>query len=1352
MIKSYIAILFMFLCSNFIGAQSVSEYTFRPIGVSQGLPDNYVKTVFGLPDGRLGVRTTILLSLYDGNNFKNFSLLGGEVYSLEYICQIPTQYIDRSDRLWIKDRDHLQVFDLNTEKFISPAEVFRSLGVDDKVSDFFVDSEGIIWIVTSDKSLYCLYPGNESVTNVYSEDAFVENNGRLFVLDTYSGFTWMVHENGVLRCYDSNLKKFIRQEKFLEGRIGNKDNVRIKLLENGDFWLLYSHGLAYYNSSVKEWTDINLGMLGDYQELVAIDTDKSGNAWVGSVRKGLFIVNRFTNDIQPCSVLSYSATDSFDNVHSVYIDKTTNIIWIGLFNRGLAYYHPSMGNFRVYNSKSVSGGWANSDIHCMTEMNNSSLLLGTDNGLCLYNFKSNTITYPYPQTSGILCKSIVRDKMDNLWLGTYQNGIFRIDGNSISNIKHITLPEHKGYETNGIRCLAVDSDNNIWASFYGGVGKLAADFSDVDILSERHPELKKYRLANTMLVSRSGKLVVGTDNGLYFYDIKNDEIIIPQYKDINSSGVTLDNNKYNCMLEDSHNMLWLGTQYGLFILDRAGNMHYLGEEHGLENATIQSIQEDNNHDIWISTISSIYKIVVNKKEDSSVDFRIVCLEWSNRKEYSDLYEFCSLKLHSGELIFGRIDGFCRFVPENIVLTSCKTLPFFTSFKLFNKVISSGEIFNDRILFNEIVNKNRKVTLDYDENFVTIEFSSLNFLHPSQTHFRYRLDGADKEWTQIVSGNSNGSVTYNNLHPGKYVFRLQSAGNDYVWSPESLFYITVSPPLWETWPAFILYFIVFAMAVWGVLIYLRKKNIRRIVRMQEEESIRQKEELNQMKFRFFTNISHELRTPLTLIMTPLEVLMKKDNDEKTMRQLSVIHKNATDLYNLVNQLLDFRKSEMRMEKLHLSSGNIRDFINSIYTCFLPFAEEKHLKFTIENLPAAKHIYFDHDKMHKILNNLLSNAFKFTHENGSVLLKINEILIGGRNMLSISVEDTGVGMSEEDIKHIFERFYQSSNNAEGTVGSGIGLHLVKEYVRMHQGEIEVESKQDEGTIFRLLIPMDLKPAGENAHENNETTGDAPEEHTQLQEDTKLKILVVEDNNDMRAFLAEQLEEQHTVFTAADGEEGYKLAQEHNPDLIVSDIMMPKVDGIELCRMIKTNVQTSHIPVILLSARTADNVKISGYEVGADSYISKPFNFELLLVRIKKLIEQQEDRRKEFKKNISVDPSAITITSLDEQLVKKALELIEKNMDNTSYSVESLSSDMGMSRMNLYRKIQSITGQTPTEFIRSIRLKRAAQILSADNKLSMAEVADMVGFSSSSYFTKCFKEQFGVLPTQYAAEHQG
>lgn len=1346
----------MFLCSNIIGAQSVSKYVFRPIGISQGLPDNYVKTVFGLPDGRLGVRTTILLSLYDGHNFKNYSLLRGESYVLQKVSQIPTQYIDRFNRLWIKDRNHLQVFDLNTERFISPSGVLWSIGIKNRVSDFFVDSEGTLWIVDSEQSLYCS-KDNEHVIKIYDKDSFIEKNGNVFSIETSFGLTWMLYESGILRCFDAEQGKFIRQEKYFCGKINNKDNVKIKFLENGDFWFLYSHGLSYYNSSAREWTDVSLDYLEDYKELVSIDTDKSGNAWIGSVKKGLFIVNRFTHNIQSQHVLSDIDGNSSENVHSVYIDRNNDIIWIGLFNTGLAYCHPSMSNFSVYNSKSVDGQWRNSDIHCMLEFSSSSLLLGTDNGLYIYDFESNSVKQPFPWSKGVLCKSLIKDNKGNIWLATYQNGIFRFNANSPSEYEHILLPEQDGYEINGVRCLAKDSKDNIWVSFHGGVGRLSSDCSSIEILSERYPHLKKYRLANTMLVSRSGKLIVGADNGLYFYDINKDKVIVFEYNDVSSSGVTLDNNKYNCIMEDSRDMLWLGTQYGLVILDRNGRMFYIGEDHGLDNATILSIQEDNNHDIWISTISSIYRINVKNVVEDLPDFKIVCLEWSSCKDYSDLYEFCSTKTQNGELFFGRIDGFSRFVPENVVLTSCKSAPFFTSFKLFNETVSNGEEYNGRILFPKSVNKTRCLELEYDENFITIEFSSLNFMHPSQTNFRYCLDGIDKRWNQSVSYNSNGSVTYNHLPPGKYTFRVQSAGNDYIWSPESVFIIKINPPIWYSWPAYILYFIIFALAIWVLVVYIHQKNVRRMARIHEEESMRQKEELNQMKFRFFTNISHELRTPLTLIMTPLEVLMKKENDEKAMRQLNVIHKNATDLYNLVNQLLDFRKAEMRMEKLHLTSGNIRDFIDSIYTCFLPFAEEKHLKFTIENLNEPVYVYFDHDKLHKILNNLLSNAFKFTPENGSVHLKVDENIIGGRRVMTISVRDTGMGMSEKDVKHIFERFYQASNNTEGTVGSGIGLHLVKEYIRLHHGEIEVESKLNGGTLFRLLVPMDLKPDGEDAvndtNHNNFSVGEPDYEHIHVNNDgsTKRKVLVIEDNSDMRDFLAEQLEELYKVFTAADGEEGYKLALEHNPELIISDIMMPKVDGIELCRMIKTNVQTSHIPVILLSARTADNVRISGYEVGADSYISKPFNFELLLVRIKKLIEQQEDRRKQFKKNISVDPSAITITSLDEQLIKKSLELIEKNMDNTSYSVESLSSDLGMSRMNLYRKIQSITGQTPTEFIRTIRLKRAAQLLSGGSKLSMTEVADMVGFSSSSYFTKCFKEQFGVLPTQYAADHQ-
>ena len=346
------------------------------------------------------------------------------------------------------------------------------------------------------------------------------------------------------------------------------------------------------------------------------------------------------------------------------------------------------------------------------------------------------------------------------------------------------------------------------------------------------------------------------------------------------------------------------------------------------------------------------------------------------------------------------------------------------------------------------------------------------------------------------------------------------------------------------------------------------------------------------------------------------------------------------------------------------------------------------------------------------------------------------------------DTGIGVPPEQLPHIFERFYQVQNWNENKVGSGIGLHLVKEYVQIHQGKIEVESTPGEGTTFTVYLPTDLKPVEEETARAEMFAEEDLQETTGVPTDTggKKRILIVEDHDDVRAYLKEQLEEWYNVLDAPDGEAGEQLAIEHNPDLIISDIMMPKVDGIELCRRIKTNVQTSHIPVVLLTARTADDIKINSYEVGADSYIAKPFNFDLLLVRIRKLIELQERRKQEFRRNIRVNPSVITITSLDEQLMQKALEHIERNMDNPEYSVEALSRDLGMSRMNLYRKLQSITGHTPTEFIKTLRLKRAAQLLQG-SQLNIVEVSDRVGFSSSSYFTKCFKEQFGVLPTQYA-----
>ena len=646
-----------------------------------------------------------------------------------------------------------------------------------------------------------------------------------------------------------------------------------------------------------------------------------------------------------------------------------------------------------------------------------------------------------------------------------------------------------------------------------------------------------------------------------------------------------------------------------------------------------------------------------------------------------------------------------------------------------------------------------VRLDYDENYITLEFSGLNFPNPSQTSFRYRLEGFDKEWTETLFENGQGRVVYNNLPSGEYVFRVSAAGNDRVWGSESDFKIVVRPPFWDTLAARIFYVVSGILFVTLLVYVVNRRNRQKMIRMQEEEALKQKEELDQMKFRFFTNISHELRTPLTLIITPLDMMIRRLTDEAMKKQLGTIYKNAQNLLSLVNQLLDFRKLEMKGEKLHLMNGDMEEFIVSAYNNFMPMAVEKHLNFVNESEHRALYMFFDRDKVHKIVNNLLSNAFKYTPEGGTVSLSLAVEETEGRNYVRIAVSDTGIGISPSDLPYIFDRFYQVGNEGDEKIGSGIGLHLVREYVNLHGGRVAVDSRIDRGSVFTVRLPMDLKPEREDVPED--VAGTEPSEVKEgatavsVADDNMRKLLLVEDNREFRTFLKEQLEDFYRIVEAADGEEGEKKAVEENPDLIISDIMMPKVDGIELCRRIKTNVQTSHIPVILLTARTADDIKINSYEVGADSYMAKPFNFDMLMVRIEKLIEQQEKRKQEFRKNIEVNPSAITITSVDEQLIQKCLEYIEKNMDDPEYGVEELSRDLGMVRMSLYRKLQSITGHTPTDFIRSIRLKRAAQLLQG-SRLPIVEVANRVGFGSSSYFSKCFREMFGMLPKQYMEEH--
>ncbi|WP_342383137.1 ATP-binding protein [Bacteroides ovatus] len=1338
-------ILLSLLITNRIHSQETS-YIFRHIGATEGLPDNYIGSVFSLPDGRMGIRT-VLLTMYDGANFTNFPFDFQKSYPIQYNHIIFEQYIDADNRLWMKERAGLQVFDLTTEQYIYNVDsLLHQLGFKEKLADIVIDSEKRYWFLTDSSSVYAYDQRTKTVGQICRDNEAMNYYGKLLGIESHGNYSWMVHQNGIIRCYDHEKERFIEQLDFLKDQLKPDDRIILKILDNGDFWIMWDRGAGYYDVYKKKWNPIAGIRLGQNSWFTSMDVDKGGNAWIGTVLDGICVVDIHNFSVTQLRELPLlSGKTIINGIQSIYCDRESGAVWVGLYNQGMCYYHPSLNRMKLYNKKVLNGDWNGEEIRCMLETSTGEILMGTTQALYRYEPETRSLTKRYKEFARKNCRMLYEDSKERIWVGTYHDGLYCIENGKVRAYDYPDTDYQNELDYSNIRAMVEDKAGRLWVSIYGGVGQLNPENGEITLLCKQFPELKKHKVANALAIDNQSRLLVGSDNGLYVYDPDKNEICTLKQEGETKSAFNYGSMKCNRILKDYEGTLWFATQYGLHVLTTDGRSYTLGRGEGLSKA-ILNIQEDKNHDIWISTVTSIYKIKVERNTEEYQFHVISCLSEAEVLQ-DDLFSFSSL-MTGNTMYLGLLNGFVTFSPDHMLDTYHLSRPLFTSFRLFNVPVFSGEKYNGRILFNKALGYSESVSLKYDENYVTLEFSGLNYLNPSQTSFRYQLDGFDKGWTEALFENGQGRITYNNLPPGEYVFRVSIAGNDRMWGPESKFVLVIHPPFWDTLAARIFYVILGILIIFGFIFIVNRRNHQKMIRMQQEEAQRQKEELEQMKFRFFTNISHELRTPLTLIITPLDTIIRRLTDEVLAKQLGSVYKNAQNLLTLVNQLLDFRKLEMKGEKLNLQHGDWVEFVRQAYIAFQEMADEKSISFQLDtNGMDELYMYFDRDKIHKVLNNLLSNAFKFTPESGNITLEIEKQNDKGRGYIQVKVIDTGVGISEEDLPHVFERFYQAKKNMGTHIsGSGIGLHLIKEYVELHGGHVSVESILGAGSTFCITVPVDLHPEASPApHLPAEEIKEGPVQELALRDGIKPLLLIVEDNKEFRLFLREQLSEWYNIIDAPDGEEGERLAVKQNPDLIISDIMMPNVDGIELCYRIKTNLQTSHIPVILLTARASDESKAMGYEAGADSYISKPFSIDVLLTRVRKLIEQQKKRQETFHKEIVVTPSNITITSLDEQLVQKALECVERNMDNTEYSVEELSVDLAMTRATLYRKLQGITGQTPKDFIRSIRLKRAAQLL-RDTDLSISEIADHVGFSTPRYFAKLFKDTFGVLPSQY------
>lgn len=763
--------------------------------------------------------------------------------------------------------------------------------------------------------------------------------------------------------------------------------------------------------------------------------------------------------------------------------------------------------------------------------------------------------------------------------------------------------------------------------------------------------------------------------------------------------------------------LWIGDSRGTVLkIENNDIVKKLSEiSEYVPSGSVQSIFADSLGNVWIQSDQQITEIDLKNRH-------------MNRFYAGDpalgLFNFFSKSktiLPGGEILFGGTGGICKFYsPEESHYAKSN------KFSICDITVDGNMV--------DLPSGDSPLTLPGHCKSVSIEFAIPDHFNASRIVYAYRLN-ENSDWIQLPQGFN--VVHLYNIPKGKHDFQVRRV----VWGDAnqeaSIIPLTIirEPKVYETWWFYI--FVALAVIMSGFSIFRAMS-----ARKAEKETRKMEEELIRLKFNFFTNITHELRTPLSLIITPLDALIKREKDPESLAELESIRRNADDLMSLINRILNFRRLEVGGEKLNLTRGNIVEFVGQIADNFTPLAQKKGVRYSFTSTCTTLMADFDVEKLKIILNNLMSNAFKFTDRGGAVQLMLDAKFDGDGTKAVLKISDTGMGISRNHLPHILEAFYQVGDSvaADGTAGSGIGLYLVKEYVDMHGGEISIKSKENAGTEITVVLPL-----GTEAQEQE--TAEVDEKPFTRNPSRKL-ILITEDNDEFRAFLRRELSAEYDILEAADGDKGLMLTRTHFPDLIISDVMMPRMDGFEFCRIVKSDPAICDIPVILLTARVDDASRMEGFRNRADSYLTKPFKLEMLTNRIEHLLESRRRRQSEFSKEPEATTEKLNLNPLDEKLISKVIECVDNNLDNSNYSIADLSSDVNMSRMNLYRKIMSITGQSPTDFVRTLRLKHAAKMLK-EGTHSIVEIADATGFSSPSYFSRIFKSHFGKTPSQFQEE---
>lgn len=1303
-LRLYLVIVLCLIAHLTVNSQSV----YRLVDTAIGLPDDEVKGFFYAPDGRLGIRTSSGFSLFDGCAFRVFSPMGAKPYKMNYVTTLPRIYVDAEQRVWSKEQGQLLVFDLKREAFEPHVDqVLAGLGIKEPIRDFFVDEADEHWAVTVTGKL--LHQGRKIALRTQGLRDVCRQGNRV----------WMVYSDGYLIGVDTHTYQVKSTIRLWTKPVLPRDFVRFTQ-KGQQLWVMWDHGVASYLPKQNRWQQ-RYG--DDRHTFTTLAVSPEGRAFLGVRQLGLITIEPNGKQSLQTSFPMMDGERVADDIQSIAYERGNLVL--GFYYKGMALYNANMQGFPFYAfSQFQADGLGFYRASC------------TSGGNVCLAFPQQVLTFnPYQITlqplqgtgAGDDFIQSFTDSRGRVWVGTFRKGIYLKDGDKVSHFMQEDVP-NKDIDYNIVRDFAEDHQHQIWVCYHGGVGRFDEQAKRI------FPLQNKLFVGNTNINSivfdRQHRLWAATNKGL---------IVGNQLK-----------LKAVCkaLAIDKQGWIWVGTMNGVYVFDiQNGKTYRYGKEEGMTNEMIQDLVVDKLDEVWVTTANGLCRI--RRTRSSEQPFALTMFDSQNKLGDAKFLPKTAARMADGKLFFGSSTGFYIVDPIQVKDMEYTGHPVFTSLLVNNQEVVAGKEYDGRVILPFALSTTRKIVLEHDENFITVHFSGLNFDMPHHTYYKYRLQGVNNDWIEINPQDGIGRANYTDLSPGTYKLEVYSAGLDRVWSKQSAtLEIEVLAPLWATWWAKLLYFLAFiALIIFGV----RWKIEQNRKRMENEKY----KELEEMKYRFFTNISHEFRTLLTLIITPIGSILKRTTDGETRHQLNDVSRNAGDLLQLVNQLLDFRKMEMNGEHLNLTSGNLNEFIQYTTMKFMPLAEQKNIRLAFEDKTEGLFMYFDKDKVGKILTNLLSNAFKFTKAGGSVCVSLEKCILDSRRCAHIIVEDTGYGIPKEDQAHVFERFYRTEQDSSSQqIGSGIGLNMVYEYIQLHEGKVSLESEESKGSRFIVDIPADLKrEVQQEASEENRIASpvmaDVVDGAVGGQTFRKIEktVLVVEDNEDFSHFLSQELGRIYNkVLTAKDGIEGAMMAEAENPDIIVSDVMMPRMNGTDMCRRIKENIETSHIPIILLTAWSTDEGRAAGYKAGADAYIAKPFDMEVLLARISNLLEKQEKRQRDFSHSISLDPKTVTDSSPDEDFLKEVIACIEKNIDNSEYTIDSLSTDVVMSRMSLYRKMKSLTGQTPADFIRTVRLKTAAKLLK-EEKCTVSEACYRTGFASPQNFAKHFKEMFGVLPSQYS-----